>query len=388
MTTRSRSGSSPTFALVTGGGTAGHVQPALAVSEALVARGHPQETIRYVGSRRGIEGRLVPEAGFAATLLPGRGVQRRLSVENLGAVAGLMVALVLALGIVVRLRPRVVVTVGGYAGLPCAVAAIVLNVPLVVVSCDAVPGASNRLVARFARKCAVAFEGSGLPNEVVTGAPVRSAVLSADRTPEGRSAGRAALNLSSSRFVLAVAGGSLGARRLNDAALGLAKAWASRSDLTIYHVSGDRNLPSLERDVASLGLRQGSSPGSGLDYRLVGYESQMPALLSACDLAVCRAGASTVAELAAIGTPSILVPLPGAPNDHQTRNAEALCERGAAIMVPDEDCTTETLEEIVSSLVSEPGRLEHMALAAAGAGHRDAADRVALLVESVAKAAA
>jgi UDP-N-acetylglucosamine--N-acetylmuramyl-(pentapeptide) pyrophosphoryl-undecaprenol N-acetylglucosamine transferase len=386
MTTRS--GSSPTFALVTGGGTAGHVQPALAVSEALVARGHSQETIRYVGSRRGIEGRLVPEAGFAATLLPGRGLQRRLTFENLGAVAGLMAALVLAIVIVARLRPRVVVTVGGYAGLPCAAAAVLLNVPLVVVSCDAAPGASNRLVARFARKCAVAFEGSGLPNQVVTGAPVRSAVLSADRTPAGRSAARAALNLSSSRFVLAVAGGSLGARRLNQATLGLAKSWASHGDLTIYHVGGERNLASLELEVASLGLRPAFSPGSGLDYRLVGYEGQMPALLSACDLAVCRAGASTVAELAAIGTPSILVPLPGAPNDHQTRNAEALCATGAAILVLDENCTTDTLEEIVSSLVRDPGRLEQMAAAAARAGHRDAADRVALLVESVAKAAA
>ena len=297
-------------------------------------------------------------------------------------------ASVQAVALVRRLRPRVVVTLGGYAGLPGAVAAILLRVPLVVVSYDAVPGAANRLVARFARKCAVAFEPSSLPNPVMTGAPVRAAVLSASRSPAGRSSARLALEVPAARFLLVVAGGSLGARRLNDAALGLAKSWASRGDVTIYHVAGERNLTGLETEAAALGLEPQTSPEGGLDYRLVGYEAQMPALLAACDLAVCRAGASTVAELAAVGTPSALVPLPGAPGDHQTRNAEALSGLGAALLLPDADCTPERLEELVESLLGDPARLEAMAAAAASAGHRDAADRVAALVESVAKAAA
>ena len=385
MTKRPRRGSPRAFALVTGGGTAGHVQPALAVGEALVDLGHEPSTILYVGSRRGMEGRLVPEAGFEATLLPGRGIQRRLTRENLGAVGGLIVACALALAIVVRRRPRVVVTVGGYAGLPCSVAAIVLRVPLVVVSCDAIAGASNRLVARFARKCAVAFEGTSLPNQVVTGAPLRKAVLGTDRSPQGRSAARAALGVPAGRFLLAVEGGSLGAHRLNDAALGLAKSWASRNDVTIYHVAGERNLAGVKREAAGLGLGPQPSPEGGLDYRLVGYERQMPALLGACDFAVCRAGASTVAELAAIGTPSALVPLPGAPNDHQTRNAEALAWAGAATLISDDDCSAERLEEIVAALLDDPERLGSMSAAAAAAGHRDAAERVAALVESVSK---
>jgi UDP-N-acetylglucosamine--N-acetylmuramyl-(pentapeptide) pyrophosphoryl-undecaprenol N-acetylglucosamine transferase len=370
------------FALVTGGGTAGHVQPALAIGEALVARGHGPATILYVGSRRGMEGRLVPEAGFEVALLPGRGIQRRLTPENIGAVGGLLVACALALAIVVGRRPRVVVTVGGYAGLPCAVAAIVLRVPLVVVSCDAVAGASNRLVARFARRCAVAFEGTSLPNQVVTGAPLRSAVLVTDRTRQGRDAARAVLGVPAGRFLLAVEGGSLGARRLNDAALGLARAWASRDDVTIYHVAGERNFAGIAREAVELGLGPQASPGTGLDYRLVGYERQMPALLAACDFAVCRAGASTVAELAAIGTPSALVPLPGAPDDHQTRNAEALTRVGGATLLPDADCSPERLGEIVESMLCNPERLAAMGSAAAAAGHRDASEKVAALVES------
>ncbi|MGA3214540.1 MAG: UDP-N-acetylglucosamine--N-acetylmuramyl-(pentapeptide) pyrophosphoryl-undecaprenol N-acetylglucosamine transferase [Acidimicrobiales bacterium] len=401
---RTRHGSVRPFALLSGGGTAGHVQPALAVGEALVARGHERSSIDYVGSRRGMEGRLVPEAGFQVTLLPGRGIQRRLALENLGAAAGLAAACVLAVAMLIRRRPRVVVTVGGYAGLPCALAAILLRVPLVVVSYDAVPGTANRIVARFARKCAVAFEASSLPNQVVTGAPLRSSVLEADRSPQGRVAARAAIGVPEDRFLLAVAGGSLGARRLNDATVGLARSWASRDDLAIYHVTGERNLALIEAEAASVGLGRkdpsgaagvnasGTGPGTatqtGLEYRVVGYEKKMPALLAACDLAVCRAGASTVAELAAIGTPSVLVPLPGAPHDHQTRNAEALTRLGAAVLLKDGDCTAERLSELVASLVGQPSRLAAMGAAAVAAGHRDAADRVAALVESVAEGVA
>jgi UDP-N-acetylglucosamine--N-acetylmuramyl-(pentapeptide) pyrophosphoryl-undecaprenol N-acetylglucosamine transferase len=323
-----------------------------------------------------------------------------LTVENLGAVGGLVVACVLAVLLLVRRRPRVVVTVGGYAGMPCALAAILLRVPLVVVSYDAVPGSSNRIVARFARKCAVAFEGT-LPNEVVTGAPLRSSVLRADRSPQGRESARAAIGVPDGRLLVAVAGGSLGARRLNDAAIGLAGSWAARGDLAIYHVSGERNLAAIRAEAARLGLgpqdptgtntgrgtvttgATRTSTGTALDYRLVGYERQMPALLAACDLAVCRAGASTVAELSAIGTPSVLVPLPGAPHDHQTRNAEALTKLGAAVLLADRDCTAEGLSELVGSLLADPERLAAMGSAATIAGHRDAAAKVAALVESV-----
>ena len=385
MKPRARRGSPGVFALITGGGTAGHVQPALAIGEALVARGHPASSILFVGSRRGMEGRLVPEAGFAVALLPGRGIQRRLTRENLGAVGGLLVACVLGFALMVRRRPKVVVSVGGYAGVPCSLAAIVLRVPLVVVSCDAIAGASNRLVARFARKSAVAFPGTSLPHRVVTGAPLRQAVLAAQRSEQGREAARRALSVPAGRFLLAIEGGSLGARRLNDAALGLARSWVERSDVSIYHVAGERNFASVKHEADSFGLGARPGPGSGLDYRLVGYERQMPALLAACDFAVCRAGALTVAELAAIGTPSALVPLPGAPNDHQTRNAEALTWVGAAVLISDEECTAARVEEIVTRLIEAPQRLEAMSAAASSAGHRDAAERVAELVESVSK---
>ena len=152
----------PTFAVVTGGGTAGHVLPALAIAEALVARGHDRDAIHYAGAARGIEARLVPPTGFPMTLLPGRGIRRALTPANIAAVGGLVIAFVRAIALLGRLRPRVVVAVGGYASVAVALAAVLRRIPVVVAEQNIVPGAANRLVARFARASAVAFDGTPL----------------------------------------------------------------------------------------------------------------------------------------------------------------------------------------------------------------------------------
>ncbi|MGO8876298.1 MAG: UDP-N-acetylglucosamine--N-acetylmuramyl-(pentapeptide) pyrophosphoryl-undecaprenol N-acetylglucosamine transferase [Acidimicrobiales bacterium] len=373
------------FAVLAGGGTGGHVQPALAVAEALVARGHDRSSVHFVGSERGMEATLVPEAGFEVTLLPGRGIQRRLTAENLEAVRGIATACWRALGEIRRRRPAVVVTVGGYAGFPPAFAALLERIPVVVVSYDAVPGAANRLIGRFATANAVAFAGSGLPNARVTGPPVRASVLAVDRSPEGRKAACAELGLDASRLVVLATGGSLGARRLNEAVVSWCQTWRERSDLALWHVAGDRNLADVQAAATSAGL---SADGRGLDYRLSGFEHRMPLLLAACDLVVGRAGASTVAELAALGVPSVLVPLPGSPSDHQTKNAQALADGGAAVLVADEDCTGGRLAEVVGPLLSEERLRQSMGEAASRLGHRDAADQIAALAESVARRAA
>ena len=143
------------YALIAGGGTAGHVQPAIAIAKALVDRGHKQNAVELVGSERGIEARLVPEAGFELTLLPGRGIQRKLSWQNVKSLASLVVAFRRAWRLVGDRRPRVVVSVGGYASVPCALAAAVRRVPIVVAEQNAAPGAANRLVRRYAKACAV-----------------------------------------------------------------------------------------------------------------------------------------------------------------------------------------------------------------------------------------
>jgi UDP-N-acetylglucosamine--N-acetylmuramyl-(pentapeptide) pyrophosphoryl-undecaprenol N-acetylglucosamine transferase len=180
------------------------------------------------------------------------------------------------------------------------------------------------------------------------------------------------------RMVVAVAGGSLGARRINDAVAGLAREWGARQDLCIYHVAG-------RRDYAALAAARPELPSDGLDYRLVEFEDRLPLLLSAADVAVQRAGASTVAELAVIGVPAVMVPLPGAPGDHQTVNARRLADAGAAVVVPDAELDAGRLAAELQPLLAEPSRRERMAAAARAIGRPGAAGEVASLIESVAK---
>jgi len=367
-------GRRPGPTIIAGGGTAGHVLPALAVGRALVARGHEPSSVRFVGSSRGQEATLVPAAGFPVTLLPGRGIVRRLGWPAVTAVAGLTVAFGRAAWLVTRWRPSVMLSVGGYAAAPCAFASLLLRVPLVVAEANAVPGATNRISARWARASAVAFDGTPLPRAVLTGTPVRDEVLAVLRDAASRAAARQELGLADGRRVIAVTGGSLGARTVNDAVLDLARRWGDRADLAIHHAIGTRDWPELSR-------RLPTGTGPGLHYQAVEYEQRVPTLLAAADVWIGRAGGATMAELTAVGVPSVLVPLPGAPHDHQAVGARRLEAAGGCAVVLDRDCTGERLAEVVGSLLDTPSRLDRMAAAAAAAGHRDAADRVAGLLE-------
>ncbi len=360
--------------MIAGGGTAGHVMPALAVAQALVARGHDPATVRFVGSRRGLEARLVPEAGFAVTLLPGRGVERRASWQAVTAAAGLAAATATATAQMARDRPAVVLSVGGYAALPCAVAALVLRVPLVVAEANAVPGATNRLAARWARASAVAFASTGLPREVVTGTPVRAEVRAVSRDAAARAEASAELGVAPGRHLVAVTGGSLGARRVNQAVFDLVRRWSDRDDVAVHHALGARDWAALAAEVPA--------PPAKLQYQPLEYEARVPALLSAADVWVGRAGGVTMAELTAVGVPSVLVPLPIAPHDHQAVGARRLEAAGACRVVPDAECTGERLARELDALLGTPGALDAMAAAAAGEGHRDAADRIAELLEA------
>lgn len=361
--------------LITGGGTAGHVEPALAVANALVAAGIDRRELLFVGAKRGMEATLVPDAGFDLRLLPGRGLLRRLAFRNVISLLQLSLAFFQALLIVGRIRPAVVVMVGGYAGLACSLAAVLFGVPVVVVNVDASAGKANRVIGRFAAYSAVAGPASGLPRAVVTGAPLREAVLQAEHSSAGRREAAAALGVEEDRRVVAVVGGSLGAGTLNAIALYLRTHLDVGERVLIYHVTGARNAAGVQAAVDSSPIGDTSNR-----YRLVAYEKNLPALFALADLVITRAGAMTVAELASIGSPSILVPLPGAPGDHQSENARALIECGAAIVVPDEEATGERIEVLVAALLHDEGRLESMSAAARTVGRREAASMIADLV--------
>jgi undecaprenyldiphospho-muramoylpentapeptide beta-N-acetylglucosaminyltransferase len=373
--------------VIAGGGTGGHVVPSLQVARALVARGHAPQTIELYGSRRGQEATLWPTLEFPFTLLPGRGIRRSLSPSalwaNAGAVLGLVWATLHALTSFVRRRPRVVVVVGGYAGFPAGLAAVVVRSPLVLVNTDAVPGAVNALLGRFAAANAVAFPGTDLPRARVTGTPVRPEFRVLDRSVEGQRRAKEMLGLPPDRRTVAAFGGSLGARRINSAIADLAARWSDRSDLSIFHVAGRRDFARFAPPQIDGGDAHGTD--AGLHYQVVPFEERMPEVFGAADLCVCRAGAMTVAEILVAGVPAILVPLPGAPRDHQTRNADALVAARAAIIIPDAECTAERLEAEVGALLGDPDRLADMGAAARALGHPDAAAQVAELVDAHAR---
>jgi UDP-N-acetylglucosamine--N-acetylmuramyl-(pentapeptide) pyrophosphoryl-undecaprenol N-acetylglucosamine transferase len=376
------------FALVAGGGTAGHLQPALAIAEALVLAGHGRDTIEFVGSDRGQDRATLEGRGFPFTLLPGRGIVRSLRPADLwadlGALTGLVVSVPRAFRVVMRARPHVVVSVGGYASLAASLAAVVLGVPLVLVNVDAVPGAANRLFGRFARASAVGWEGSTLPRSVVTGTPVRPEIAAVGRKPVDRRAARASLGLPEDRATVAVFGGSLGARTINRAAAGLVDRWKDREDRSVYHIVGRRDWEQYAPG-GTCADDDGRGRGTGLAVSRVPYEPRMEAVYAAADVVVCRAGAMTVAELAVAGVPSVLVPLPGAPGDHQTANARVLERAGAAILLPDADCDAEALDVTLDGMLVDPSGLDAMGRRAAALGRHDAAAAGARVVAAHAR---
>ena len=366
------------YAVVTGGGTSGHVLPALAVADALVEAGHERTTVHYVGTRRGVETTLVPPTGFPHTFLEVGGLQRSVRPRDLWRNMKLPVRTWRAIGAATRLlrelQPKVVVNFGGYGSFPATWAARRLGVPYVVVSYDRRPGQVSKLMASRAAVCAVAFEGSRLPHAELTGAPVRGELVRLDRDA-ARAGARDALGLPADRFVIAVVCGSLGAAAVNEVVRAAVERLAARRDLAVHHVVGPRFLE------AAAPARDGAD---GILYRVIGYEDRMTQLYAAADLFVTRAGAGTIAELATVGAPAIVVPWPGAAENHQVDNAKVLSNHGAAVLIEQSEFTVDRLCAEIERFVAHPAELAELAERARAQGEAHRSGRLVAAVERVA----
>ncbi|MEI6630316.1 MAG: UDP-N-acetylglucosamine--N-acetylmuramyl-(pentapeptide) pyrophosphoryl-undecaprenol N-acetylglucosamine transferase [Actinomycetota bacterium] len=355
---------SPTevFAVVTGGGTSGHVVPAIAILELLQDAGHAPQSLRYVGSRRGIEKTLMKDLIFDCEYLPISGLQRSASLKSVLRNALLPQAIVRsyvqAYRLIRRWKPVVVVSVGGYASSPMAFAARLSGVALVCVSYDRTPGLATRRQVKHATSVAAAFDGSPLPGAVVTGAPVRREIRELDVATR-RVTSRLALGVPQDRIMVTVVGGSLGSAVLNDNIERILEALGEQqADSTaLYHVCGQRHID-----------QPAPQPPSGVWYSRVAYETRMTDLLAATDVMICRAGASTVAEIAAVGVATIFVPWKNAAEDHQQLNAGWLREHGAAVVVNESDLATGALTDAVFSLLRNPLERQNLAIAARNCG--------------------
>ncbi len=356
-----------TFAVIAACGTGGHIYPGLALADELVRRDRGRRDIRFIGGRRGLEHAVVSDAGFEIDTIPGRGLQRSLHPMNFVALAQAVAAVPRGVRLLRRHRPEVVIGFGGYASFGALIAARGLGIPTIVHEQNAAPGLTNRILVRLGAHAASSIPDTPLRGAVVTGNPVRGDVLAVTRDPV-------------SPPLVSIVGGSLGARRVNDAAIDLYDRWRDRDDVAIRHVSGSR-----DHDLCRTRMSSQRRVSDRLDYQLVEYESDMAALYRDTTVLVGRAGASTVAELTAVGLPAVLVPLPGAPGDHQSANARALAAVRGGLVVEDAACSGSVLDEMLSPLIATPDRLVEMGQAAGALGRRAAASDLADLVEAVAR---
>lgn len=362
------------FAVITGGGTSGHVLPALAIADSLVAAGHRANEIVYIGARRGVETRLLKSTPYPHHFLDVVGFQRRMSWSNVLFPFKLVRSIIVARSILRELRPAVVVSVGGYASFPATFAGRLQRIPIVVVSYDRLPGLANRVSARFATVCAVAFEGSKLRRARYTGAPVRRELIVLDRAV-ARDSARRALGVPADRFLVAVFSGSLGSKVVNAAVVGMVEMLKDRSDIAVRHIVGDRFL-------AESGVRRRLD--QGIMYDVIGYEEQMVQVYAAADLMITRGGASTIAELATAGVPAVIVPWAASADDHQSDNARILGSVGAAVVLPEVELTAQRLATLVTEFVADPESLREMAAAAYSAGQAHRSGRLCALIDEVA----
>jgi UDP-N-acetylglucosamine--N-acetylmuramyl-(pentapeptide) pyrophosphoryl-undecaprenol N-acetylglucosamine transferase len=336
--------------------------------------------VAYVGTRDGLEERLAREAGIPFHAVPARGFDRGAPLSLISAAFTTAISLLRCLTLLRRTRPEVVIGFGGYVSLPLGLAAALAGIPLVLHEQNAVPGLANKVLSRWARTVCVTYTASvdllAHPSRVlVTGNPVRAEVARADRT-----AGRKALKLRKTDLVLLVFGGSRGARHLNTAMLDLYTRLSEISKLKVIHVAGPAEIESVR---AALKVKAPDADGS---WRVVDYIDRMGDAMAAADLVVCRAGATTLAELAQLGRPSVLVPYPYATDDHQVLNANALVSAGAASMVPDADLDSPAFGDEIIRLLTHAKTRAEMAASALSLARPMAAHAVAeVAMEAVAE---
>jgi UDP-N-acetylglucosamine--N-acetylmuramyl-(pentapeptide) pyrophosphoryl-undecaprenol N-acetylglucosamine transferase len=346
--------------VMAGGGTGGHVIPALAVARELRARGH---SIHFIGTHRGMEAKLVPAENFPVEWIEIGGLNRVGFRQTLSTLADLPVSVWQAARMLDRIKPAAVFSTGGYVAGPVLLASLWKRLPVVVMEPNAVPGLTHRRLARFVARALIGFPETArwFPQgrTEVTGLPVREEFFAVTKKPRGPT------------LTVLITGGSQGSRTLNRAAEESWPLWKDRS-IRLLHQTGTAAYEDLAKRFSK----------SGLKGTIVPFFDDMPRIFSEADLVVSRAGMGAVSELAAAGRPSILVPLPAAADQHQLHNAEAFEKAGAAHLIVDTDMSGARLVEEVERLRAEPAVLETMGEAARSFARPGAARRAAEILES------
>jgi UDP-N-acetylglucosamine--N-acetylmuramyl-(pentapeptide) pyrophosphoryl-undecaprenol N-acetylglucosamine transferase len=358
--------------VVSGGGTGGHIFPAVAVAESL-KRLRPEAELLYIGGSTGMETRIVPQQGIAFQAVTAQKLRKVVSLSTVGVALSLLKGYLEARRHLKAFRAEAVVSTGGYVAAAATLAGAHMGLPTVIVAPDRVPGRTNRMLARSAKRICVAYAETAKlfpPNRtVLTGMPLRAGVVAPpEMTPE--EARTQFPGLCADRFTLLVTGGSQGARALNRIVVETASALLD-AGVQVLHQTGANNIEAVKQQAGSLIGRAGYCPLPFLEQHQVALARR------AANVIVCRGGISTLSENLVCGLPAIIVPLPTAYADHQTHNARSLAEAGAALLRPEADLTPQQLQADLLALKADPSRLLQMAQTARQLAHPDAADAVA-----------
>ena len=361
--------------VLSGGGTAGHINPALALAEILIERGHE---VFYAGTPQGVEARLVKEANLPFKPFEAKGFNRNHPKTIFSAVRIIEKSTKLACAWFDEIKPDVVVAFGGYVCLPLGRAAKQKKIPLVVHEQNSVMGIANKYLSKTACAVALTYEVAGDPvadktKITLTGNPVRSSFLTSTRKE-----GRSMLGIPEDAPMLLVFGGSLGARHLNAAIAAMKQDLLAVDGLFIVHITGPKELDAVQ---AVLALTEEEKER----YLVMGYQDRMGETMAACDMVISRAGATSLAEISALGIPAILVPFPFATADHQTTNALAYVQAGAAQMMADDKVESVEFKNMVLSFVQDEQARADMSKAAQSFETQDAAAKLADVVLNAAR---
>jgi UDP-N-acetylglucosamine--N-acetylmuramyl-(pentapeptide) pyrophosphoryl-undecaprenol N-acetylglucosamine transferase len=368
--------------IISGGGTGGHIYPAITIAREVAKLAHDCE-ILFVGTKQGLEADIIPKEGFNFTTIEVRGLERRLSWQNIKTLAGTVGSVWHSARIIKKFKPEVVIGTGGYVCGPVLLAASLLKIPTLIQEQNVIPGVTNKILARFVDKIALGYEEaehyftSHKPGQITfTGNPIRPEVMSATRGE-----GQTVLGLDPHKLTLLVVGGSRGARSINTAMLAVCKHFSNNQRIQILHVTGQTEYNSIVGNIKQSGIEL-SSTGNII---IKPYLYNMPMALAATDLAIFRAGAVGLAELTARGIPAILIPYPYAAENHQEFNAKALEKQGAATVIADKELTGAKLIDTIEKFLVSPEILSCMATKSRELGRPNAAEAIARLALTLKK---
>ncbi len=352
--------------IVSGGGTGGHIYPALSIADRIKSENEGAKVL-YIGTKKGLESKIVPKSGYDFKTVTVNGFQRKISIENMKRLMMFFKGICEAASIIRSFKPDVVIGTGGYVSGPVVFCAAIMKVPTVVHEQNAFPGITNKFLSRFTDKVLISFEDArkffkSAQEVEFTGNPVRKEIVDANKIES-----RKKLGIPLDKKMVLSVGGSGGSRKINDAMLSVIEQFCEK-DIAFVHATGNDHFESFSKDFSNEGLK---------DYQTVlPYIDNMPDVLAACDMVICSAGAITLSEVTCLGKPAIVIPKAHTAENHQEYNARSVEENGAGVMILEKDITADMIAQNIFNILMDEEKLKDMSSKSVQMGRPEAVDLI------------